>query len=146
MTPEGARKAVEAGARGIVVSNHGGRVLDETPATIEVLPEIVKAVGGKITILIDGGFRTGLGRLQGPCPGGGRRADRSALRLRRLRGRRGGGGLRTCRKVRAELEEAMVMTGAARILRHRPLQGDPSNPRQGRALRQYSTAVSCAEP
>ena len=42
-----------------MVSNHGGRYLDGAPSTIEVLPEIVDAVGGKTTVLIDGGFRRG---------------------------------------------------------------------------------------
>ena len=46
MTVKGAEKALEAGAAGIVVSNHGGRVLDQCPATAEVLPAIVDAVGG----------------------------------------------------------------------------------------------------
>ncbi|MBQ1396709.1 MAG: alpha-hydroxy-acid oxidizing protein [Eubacterium sp.] len=59
MTPAGARKAKEAGASAIVVSNHGGRVLDQCPATAEVLPEIADAVGGSMTILVDGGLRTG---------------------------------------------------------------------------------------
>lgn len=60
MTAKSALKALEAGAYGIVVSNHGGRVLDSTPATVEVLPEIVKAVGGKMKILFDGGIRSGI--------------------------------------------------------------------------------------
>lgn len=60
MTVKGALKAKEAGACAIVVSNHGGRVLDGTPSTAEVLPEIVKAVGDDMTILVDGGIRTGL--------------------------------------------------------------------------------------
>ena len=45
MTADSARKAVDAGADAIIVSNHGGRVLDQTPATAWVLPEIAKAVG-----------------------------------------------------------------------------------------------------
>lgn len=60
MTVNGARKAMEAGASGIVVSNHGGRVLDQCPATAEVLPAIADAVGGRMTILVDGGIRTGM--------------------------------------------------------------------------------------
>ena len=60
MTVNGAKKALEAGASGIVVSNHGGRVLDQCPATAEVLPAIADAVGGKMTILVDGGIRTGM--------------------------------------------------------------------------------------
>ncbi|MBM4332779.1 MAG: alpha-hydroxy-acid oxidizing protein [Deltaproteobacteria bacterium] len=64
MTAAEAIKAVEAGAAGIVVSNHGGRVLDHTPGTAEVLPEIVSAVKGKIKIFIDGGVRSGVDVLK----------------------------------------------------------------------------------
>lgn len=60
MTPEGARKAIDAGAAAIVVSNHGGRVLDSTPATAWVLPKIVETVNGAVPVLVDGGIRTGL--------------------------------------------------------------------------------------
>lgn len=60
MTVRGAKKALVAGASGIVVSNHGGRVLDHCPSTAEVLPEIVDAVGGRMTVLVDGGIRTGM--------------------------------------------------------------------------------------
>jgi len=59
MTVRDARLAVEAGAGGIVVSNHGGRVLDHTPGTAEVLPGIAAAVKGKIKIFVDGGIRSG---------------------------------------------------------------------------------------
>lgn len=69
MTVAGAKKALEAGASGIVVSNHGGRVLDQCPATAEVLPQIVDAVGGKMTILVDGGIRTGLDVFKALCLG-----------------------------------------------------------------------------
>lgn len=60
MTVAGAKKALEAGAKGIVVSNHGGRVLDQCPATAEVLPAIADAVGDRVMVLVDGGIRTGL--------------------------------------------------------------------------------------
>lgn len=60
MTVKGALKAKEAGAAAIVVSNHGGRVLDQCPATAEVLEEIAKAVGGSMKILVDGGIRSGV--------------------------------------------------------------------------------------
>jgi 4-hydroxymandelate oxidase len=59
MTVQDARLAGEAGAAGIVVSNHGGRVLDHTPGTAEVLPAIAAAVKGKIKIFVDGGIRSG---------------------------------------------------------------------------------------
>jgi 4-hydroxymandelate oxidase len=60
MTVRGAEKAAAAGAAAIVVSNHGGRVLDQCPATAEVLPAIADAVGRDITVLVDGGIRSGL--------------------------------------------------------------------------------------
>ena len=59
MTTESALRAKEAGADAIVVSNHGGRVLDETLSTIEVLEGIAEAVGDSMTVLVDGGFRSG---------------------------------------------------------------------------------------
>ena len=60
MTVKGALKAKEAGAAAIVVSNHGGRVLDQCPATAEVLAEIADAVGNDMKILVDGGIRSGV--------------------------------------------------------------------------------------
>ena len=60
MTVAGAKKAVEAGASAIVVSNHGGRVQGGVPSTAEVLPAIADAVKGQITVLVDGGIRSGL--------------------------------------------------------------------------------------
>jgi 4-hydroxymandelate oxidase len=59
LTAEDARLACEHGAAGIVVSNHGGRQLDGVAATIEVLPEIVQAVEGRLEVLVDGGIRRG---------------------------------------------------------------------------------------
>ena len=59
MSLDDAVAAKNAGAAAIVVSNHGGRVLDHTPGTVEVLPEIVAELEGKTRIIIDGGFRTG---------------------------------------------------------------------------------------
>jgi len=60
MDAEDAKKAIKAGADGIVISNHGGRQLDGTPATLSVLPEIVAAVDKKCKVLVDGGIRSGL--------------------------------------------------------------------------------------
>lgn len=59
MTVDEAVLAVEAGVHGIVVSNHGGRVLDSAPGAAEVLEDIAKEVKGKVTILADGGVRSG---------------------------------------------------------------------------------------
>ncbi len=56
---EDARIALDHGVAGIIVSNHGGRQLDGVPAPVEVLPEIVEAVGGRAPVLVDGGVRRG---------------------------------------------------------------------------------------
>ncbi|MBV7276537.1 alpha-hydroxy-acid oxidizing protein [Clostridium sp. PL3] len=64
MTADEAELAVKAGVDAIVVSNHGGRVLDQTPGIADVLPEIAQAVKGKVTILADGGVRTGVDVLK----------------------------------------------------------------------------------
>jgi isopentenyl diphosphate isomerase/L-lactate dehydrogenase-like FMN-dependent dehydrogenase len=114
MTADGARKALAAGAKGIVVSNHGGRVLDETPSTIEVLPSIVAAVGGKMTILIDGGFRSGIDVFKALALGA-----QGVLIGRPFTYMVYGGGAEGVRlyleKIQAELSEAMLMTGAGSL-------------------------------
>jgi 4-hydroxymandelate oxidase len=114
MTPAGALKALEAGAAGIVVSNHGGRVLDETPSTIEVLSDIVDVVGDRMTILIDGGFRTGLDVFKALALGA-----NGVLIGRPFSWCVYGGGAEGVRlyleRIRAELAEAMLMTGASSI-------------------------------
>lgn len=60
LDPADARRAVDVGVDGVVVSNHGGRQLDSVPSTVRVLPEIVDAVGSQVEVLVDGGVRTGL--------------------------------------------------------------------------------------
>ncbi|TMA27074.1 MAG: alpha-hydroxy-acid oxidizing protein [Deltaproteobacteria bacterium] len=69
LTAEDARRAADAGAEGIVVSNHGGRQLDSVAATLRVLPEIVAAVGEKIEVLFDGGIRRGGDVIKALCLG-----------------------------------------------------------------------------
>ncbi|NIQ01187.1 MAG: hypothetical protein GWM98_12920, partial [Nitrospinaceae bacterium] len=64
MNVESALAAVESGADAIVVSNHGGRVMDSMPGTAEVLPEIATAVAGRARVLVDGGIREGLDILK----------------------------------------------------------------------------------
>lgn len=59
MTGEDAALAVQHGADGVIVSNHGGRQLSTTCATVEALPEVVSAVRGRIPVILDGGIRTG---------------------------------------------------------------------------------------
>lgn len=60
MNPYDAEMAVKAGADAIIVSNHGGRVLDQMPGSMDVLEDIVNAVGGSVRIMVDGGFRDGV--------------------------------------------------------------------------------------
>ena len=60
LDPEDARRAADAGADGVVVSNHGGRQLDSVPSTVTALPAVAEAVGDRIEVLADGGVRTGL--------------------------------------------------------------------------------------
>ena len=111
MTAAGAKKALEAGASAIVVSNHGGRVLDQCPATAEVLPEIVDAVGGKLTILVDGGIRTGMDVFKALALG----ADGVIICrpfVTMVYGDGAAGIATYVAKLKAELEDAMTMCGA----------------------------------
>lgn len=68
-TADDARRALDAGADAIVVSNHGGRQLDTVAATLRVLPEVVAAVGGHIDVLMDGGIRRGGDVVKALCMG-----------------------------------------------------------------------------
>jgi len=110
MTPADAKQAVDAGADGIVVSNHGGRVLDHTPGAAEVLPEIAKAVKGQITVLVDGGIRSGSDILKMLALG----AD--AVMIGRPFAIAAVGGLKDGVKkyidqLKTELIQAMILTG-----------------------------------
>lgn len=69
MHPEDAKRAVECGADGVHVSNHGGRVLDRAPAAIDVLPVIRDAVGSKTTLILDSGIRRGSDIVTAFCLG-----------------------------------------------------------------------------
>lgn len=68
-TADDARRAIDAGANAIVVSNHGGRQLDGVAATIRVLPEVVEAVRGQVEVLLDGGIRRGGDVVKAICMG-----------------------------------------------------------------------------
>jgi isopentenyl diphosphate isomerase/L-lactate dehydrogenase-like FMN-dependent dehydrogenase len=69
LTGEDARRAIDAGASAVVVSNHGGRQLDTLPATLRALPEVVSAVNGQIEVLMDGGIRRGADIIKAICLG-----------------------------------------------------------------------------
>lgn len=114
MTVKGALKAKEAGASAIVVSNHGGRVLDQCPATAEVLEEIVKAVDGSMKIFVDGGIRSGADVLKAIALG----ADAVIIARPFVTAVYGGeheGVLAYIDKIGSELKDAMAMCGAASI-------------------------------
>jgi len=69
LTAEDALKAVDVGSAGVVVSNHGARQLDTVSSTLRALPEVVKAVGGQIEVLMDGGIRRGADIAKALCLG-----------------------------------------------------------------------------
>ena len=112
MTVKSALKAQEAGAAAIIVSNHGGRVLDQCPATAEVLPEIVSALhGSNMTVLVDGGIRTGTDVFKALALG----ADGVLIARPFVTAVYGGGeeGVRLyIEKLAGELADAMQMCGA----------------------------------
>jgi 4-hydroxymandelate oxidase len=114
LTGEDARLAVESGASGVIVSNHGGRNLDTLPATIEALPEVVEAVAGRVPVLVDGGIRRGTDVIKALALGA------SAVLIGRpyLFGLGIGGAegvRRTVEILRRELELAMALCGHATI-------------------------------
>ena len=114
MTVKGALKAKEAGAAGIVVSNHGGRVLDQCLSTAEVLPEIAAAVGDDLKILIDGGIRSGVDIFKALALG----ADGVLISRPFVTAVYGGGkeGVKIyIDKLAEELKETMMMCGAFRL-------------------------------
>lgn len=114
LTAEDARLAVEHGAAGIVVSNHGGRQLDTAVASIRALPEVIEAAAGRAEVYLDGGVRRGTDCLKALALGA--RAvliGRPILWGLALDG--ADGVARVLRMLRHELEEAMVLTGRPTI-------------------------------
>src|SRR5205807_8530720 len=110
LNPSDADHAVEAGASGLIVSNHGGRQLDTVPATVEALPFVVEKVAGRVPVLVDGGIRRGTDVLKALALGA------SAVLIGRpylfglaLDGSQG--VTRVVNLIRSELENAMALTG-----------------------------------
>lgn len=114
MTVKGAMKAKEAGASAIVVSNHGGRVLDQCPATAEVLSDIAAAVGSSMKILVDGGIRSGADVFKALALG----ADAVVIARPFVTAVYGGGEegvLSYIEKIGSELEDTMKMCGVSSL-------------------------------
>ena len=110
MRPDEARKCAEAGVAAVAVSNHGGRVLDSTPGTAEVLPLIREAVGPKLPLTVDGGVRTGYDVLKMLALG----ADAVLLGRDIIRAAVGSGSLGVrlhLDHIHKTLKKAMFMTG-----------------------------------
>ena len=111
---EDALLAVEHGAAGVVVSNHGGRQLDCVPATIDLLPPIAEALGGRTTLLMDGGIRRGTDVLKAVALG----ADAVMAGRAVLWGLACGGqaGAETALRIlRDEIEMGMTLLGVTRL-------------------------------
>lgn len=109
--PADANLAVDHGASGIVVSNHGGRQLDGAIASIDALPAVVKAVGGRIPVLLDGGVRRGVDALVALALG----ADAVLVGRPVLWGLASGGAAgvtRLLEGLQGELDVALALAGA----------------------------------
>ena len=114
MTVKGALKAKEAGAAAIVVSNHGGRVLDQCPATAEVLEEIATAVDGSMKTFVDGGIRSGTDVFKALALG----ADAVIIARPFVTAVYGGGreGVEVyIQKIGSELADTMAMCGVSSL-------------------------------
>lgn len=127
MDGEDARAAVDAGADGIVVSNHGGRQLDGVPSTAAQLPAIAAAVAGRTEILVDGGLRSGIDLFRALALG----ANGALIGRPWVWALAGGGqaGLeRLLASLRDELRIAMALTGVTRIQDIGPNCLEPNRP------------------
>ena len=114
MTVDEALACVEAGVDAIVVSNHGGRAMDHTPGTAEVLPSIAKAVQGRLVVMVDGGVRTGTDVLKMLALG----AEFVLIGRPVIIGAVGGGaeGVKmVMNRIADELRTAMILTGTSDV-------------------------------
>lgn len=114
MTVDEAKMCVDAGAAGIVVSNHGGRVLDGAPGTARVLRDIAAAVRGQITVFADGGVRSGVDVLRMLALGADAVLIGRPFSTAVLGGGREGAA-QYLEKIRLELIQCMVLTGTASV-------------------------------
>jgi 4-hydroxymandelate oxidase len=114
LTGEDAELAVKAGVDGIIVSNHGGRQLDSSPATLDALPEVVDAVAGRVPVLMDGGVRRGTDVVKALALGAaGVLLGRPAAWGLAAAGE--GGVVDVLRILREEVENAMTLCGCGTV-------------------------------
>jgi isopentenyl diphosphate isomerase/L-lactate dehydrogenase-like FMN-dependent dehydrogenase len=114
LTGDDARRAVDEGASGVVVSNHGGRQLDGTPASLRALPEIVGAVGGRADVLMDGGIRRGSDAVKAICLGA-RAVLIGRPYIYGLAAAGEAGVARTLEILRADLERTLQLLGCPAV-------------------------------
>ncbi|MCF8026827.1 MAG: alpha-hydroxy-acid oxidizing protein [Desulfobacteraceae bacterium] len=114
MTADEAKMCVDAGAAGIVVSNHGGRVLDGVPGTARVLRDVAAAVQGQITVLADGGVRSGGDVLRMLALGADAVMIGRPFSVAVLGGGKDGASAYLA-QIRQELLQTMVLTGTASV-------------------------------
>lgn len=114
MSPHDAVTCVKAGADGVVVSNHGGRVLDSVPGTAKVLASVVEKIKGRAAVLVDGGVRTGADILKMLALGADAVMIGRPYSIAAIGGGREGVALYT-ETLRSQLEQAMIMTGCPSV-------------------------------
>jgi L-lactate dehydrogenase (cytochrome) len=114
ITGDDARRSLDEGAAGVIVSNHGGRQLDSSSATLRALPEIVEAVDGRGEVLMDGGIRRGGDILKAICLGA-----KAVLAGRAyaygLAGAGGAGVARAVEILRSDAERTLTLLGCSSI-------------------------------
>lgn len=111
---EDALRAVDMGADGLILSNHGGRVLDGLPSALDMIEEVIEAIGGRVPVLVDGGFRSGTDVVKALALGA-----RSVLigrpQLHALAVAGMPGVAHAIHLLRTELEAAMAQLGCAKV-------------------------------
>jgi len=114
-TGDDARRAVDVGADALVVSNHGGRQLDDVAPTLRILPEVVASVGDRIEVLLDGGIRRGSDIVKARCLGA--RAVMAGRAYAYGLGAAGGAGVaRAIEILRSDLVRTLKLLGCASIV------------------------------
>ena len=144
LDPEDAEIALDRGADGIVVSNHGGRQLDHAQASLDALPAVVERVAGRVPVLLDGGIRRGTDVIKALCLGA-RAVLVGRAYVYGLTSNGSSGAQHVIEILREEIERAMTLMGVANISE---LNSDwliPSQIGRGRLdlIMNYANKVNC---